>query len=135
MAIYEHRADGNYSDDKFWRKLGRFALKCGQELVEKALTLYYAAQRPEAPAWARRVIYGALAYFILPLDVVADFLPGGYVDDLGALAAALSIVAAYINDDVRQQARVTMGKWFGSKRVAGSDVDAVDEKRTEGADF
>ena len=119
MATIDHRDDGNYSEEKFWQKLKRFALACGREVVEKALLLYYAAERPETPKWAKRVIYGALAYFILPFDMVADFLPGGYVDDLGMLAAALGLVALYVNDDVKQQAEQTLTRWFGSNTLQG----------------
>lgn len=104
----------NYSDANFWRKLGRYARKAGLGVVERALYLYYAAQRPETPAWAKTIIYGALAYFIMPIDVIPDFIPiVGYSDDLGALAAALGLVSLYINDDVKQRSRQTLERWFG----------------------
>ncbi len=104
----------NYSEDGFWEKLKNFAVKAGSEIVEKALWLYYAAQDPATPAWAKTVIYGALGYFILPLDAIPDMLPGaGFSDDLGALAAAVATVAAYINDDVKAKAAKKMKDWFG----------------------
>ena len=75
-----------YSDKGFWSKVIAFARTAGREVVEKALWLYFAAQNPATPAWARSVIYGALGYFILPLDAIADFAPVvGYVDDLEAM--------------------------------------------------
>lgn len=103
-----------YTEANFWRKLGHYALKAGLGVVERALYLYYAAQRPETPAWAKTIIYGALAYFIMPIDVIPDFIPiVGYSDDLGALAAALGLVSLYINDEVKQRARQTLQRWFG----------------------
>ena len=48
-----------YSDSSFWDKLKHFALSAGKEVIEKALWLYYAAQRPETPKWAKTAIYGA----------------------------------------------------------------------------
>ena len=40
------------------------------------------------------MIYGALAYFVLPVDAVPDAIPvAGFTDDLGALAAALGTVS------------------------------------------
>jgi uncharacterized membrane protein YkvA (DUF1232 family) len=91
-----------YSDSSFWEKLKGFALKAGREVIEKALYLYYAAQRPETPAWAKTVIYGALAYFISPLDAIPDAIPlAGFSDDLGALAAAVAMVSLYITADVK----------------------------------
>jgi uncharacterized membrane protein YkvA (DUF1232 family) len=47
------------------------------------------------------VIYGALAYFIFPLDAVPDFVPmTGYTDGLGVLAAAVATTAAYITPEI-----------------------------------
>ncbi|MGL4476298.1 MAG: YkvA family protein, partial [Shewanella sp.] len=42
-------SQSEYSEQGFWQKLKMFALKAGQEVVEKALWLFYAAQRPDTP--------------------------------------------------------------------------------------
>lgn len=103
-----------YSDASFWEKITRFAKSAGREVVEKALWLFFAAQRPETPAWAKAVIYSALAYFISPVDAVPDITPlVGYSDDLGMLAAAISTLAVYITDDVKAQAAEKIRTWFG----------------------
>ena len=104
----------NFNDNGFWTKIAQGFSAAGREVIEKALWLYYAAQRPETPIWAKTVIFGALSYFLMPLDAIPDFLPGGYVDDLGALSMALGTVAVYINDDVKQQATTKLRTWFGS---------------------
>lgn len=107
-------SDTPYTEPGFWQKIKDFALQAGREVIEKALWLYYAAQRPDTPTWAKTVIYGALAYFISPLDAIPDVTPViGFVDDLGALAAAVATVSAYINDEVRQQASNKLADWFG----------------------
>ena len=103
-----------YSPDAFKSKLSGFARLAGRQVVEKALILYHTLQRPETPAAAKATIVGALAYFILPLDAVADFLPGvGYVDDLGALAAALVTVSGYVTEEVKRTARRQAAALFG----------------------
>ena len=103
-----------YSDSGFWKKLQRYALLAGREVVEKALLLYYAMQEEKAPAWAKATIAGALGYFIVPLDAIADLTPAvGYADDLGVLVLAVAAVAAYINDDVKRKAAEKMHTWFG----------------------
>lgn len=97
-----------------WRKFARQAGRAGRGVVEKALQLHYAARRPDTPAWARRTAYGALAYFILPLDAVPDFILGvGYTDDLAALTAAVATLSFYIDDNVRAKARERLRAWFG----------------------
>ena len=76
------------------------------------------------PAWAKAIIIGALAYFIMPLDAIPDAIPvAGYSDDLGALSAALAMVAMYITEDVKAQARSKMEEWFGKQNSDGGSGD------------
>lgn len=110
----EKNFESDYSDGNFWDKVKDFAIKAGKEVIEKALQLYYAAQNPETPAWAKGVIYGALGYFISPIDAIPDITPVvGYADDLGVLVAAASTVAMYINQDVKDKAKSKLKDWFG----------------------
>ena len=107
-----------YSESNFWDKLKKFAKVAGKEVIEKALFLYYAAKQPNTPLWAKTAMYGALAYFISPIDMLPDLTPLlGYTDDLSILAAALVTVASYITDEVKQQARDKMQTWFGSPEL------------------
>ena len=104
----------NFDDTSFWDKVKNFAKTAGQEVIEKALWLYYAAQQPETPMWAKAVIYSALTYFVLPVDAIPDPVPvAGYTDDLGALCAALATCAAYINNEVKALASAKLRDWFG----------------------
>ncbi|MEM6580402.1 MAG: YkvA family protein, partial [Pseudomonadota bacterium] len=103
-----------FTENRFWQKLRRYAATAGREVVEKALLLFYAAQEEQAPRWAKATIAGALGYFIVPIDAIADLTPGvGYADDLGVLVLAIAAVASYINDDVRDKADAKMRAWFG----------------------
>ena len=103
-----------YSDQGFRDKLKKYARIAGREVVEKALLLYYAMQEEKAPAWAKATIAGALGYFIVPLDAIADLTPAvGYADDLGVLVLAVAAVATYINDNVRDKTATRMRDWFG----------------------
>lgn len=114
MTEHNNAFQEAYSDESFWDKLFRYAKTAGKELVEKALWLYYAAQRPTTPVWAKGVIYGALGYFILPVDAITDIIPGiGYSDDLGIIAAAIGVVAMYMDDEVKAQATQKLRDWFG----------------------
>lgn len=106
----------SYSENGFRDKLNRFAKTAGRELVEKSLYLYYAAQRPETPAWAKATVYAALGYFIVPTDAIPDLTPLlGFGDDLGAITLALATIAAYVTPEVKQQAATKMRQWFGDE--------------------
>lgn len=103
-----------FSDDKFWDKVKGFAKFAGAKVLEPALKLYYSARDSDTPAWATTVVYGALGYFISPIDAVPDITPVvGYTDDLGILAAAVTAVAAHIKDEHVQKAKETLKQWFG----------------------
>ncbi|MDY0273213.1 MAG: YkvA family protein [Advenella sp.] len=94
-------------------KIARLAKQAGRPVIEKALFLFFAVHNPKTPAWAKRVIYGALAYLVLPVDAIPDLMPiAGFTDDLGIITAALATVSLYITADVKQQARQTLDKWF-----------------------
>jgi uncharacterized membrane protein YkvA (DUF1232 family) len=102
-----------FTDEQFWNKVRRFAKTAGKRVVETALQLYYAAESPATPAKAKGIIYGALAYFISPIDFIPDLIPGlGYTDDMTVLIAAIGIVAAHITPAVKQQAAKKVEEWF-----------------------
>lgn len=103
-------------DEKsFWEKLKKHARTAGRDVVEIALKLYYALQDKDTPIAAKTVIIGALIYFITPTDAVPDFLPSGYVDDLGALMGALWTVASHIKTEHEERARERLRRWFGEQ--------------------
>lgn len=104
-------------------RLKKLATRIGRPLIEKALYLYFALKNPKTPAWAKRVIYGALAYLVLPVDAIPDLLPGvGFTDDLSVITAALATVSLYINADVKAQAQEKVKKWFDTEKNSLTDV-------------
>ncbi len=57
----------------------------------------------------KAALVGALAYFVLPVDLIPDMLPViGYTDDAAMLAAAIKLVASHITPDHREAARRTL---------------------------
>jgi uncharacterized membrane protein YkvA (DUF1232 family) len=54
-----------------------------------------------------------LGYFICPVDAIPDAIPfGGYADDAGAIAVALSMVAAHIKPVHKEMAKNKADEWF-----------------------
>jgi uncharacterized membrane protein YkvA (DUF1232 family) len=83
-------------------------------LLYAALLMYYAYARTDTPAWAKRIVMGAFVYLISPIDAIPDLSPiVGYTDDLGVLTYGLVMIAAYINDEVREAAREKLHAWIG----------------------
>ncbi|MFC3227121.1 YkvA family protein [Marinibaculum pumilum] len=90
--------------DGFWRKLRRTAGHV--PFAEDAAAAFYSATDRATPLTVKATLFGALAYFVLPTDAVADFLPLiGYGDDLAVLLAATRAVGGSIRDSHRAAAR------------------------------
>ncbi len=91
----------------------------------KFIAWFYVLQKPDVPKRVKIIVIGALAYFIAPIDAIPDFVAGiGYTDDLGALMAALLQASLYVDDDVKDKARVKLAEWFGSD----IDTSFIDQK-------
>jgi uncharacterized membrane protein YkvA (DUF1232 family) len=88
----------------FWAKLKRVARHI--PFAEDIAAAYFCTLDPSTPSRVRLVLMGAIAYFVLPFDAVADFLPLlGFADDAAILAAAISQVAGAIKEEHREKAR------------------------------
>ncbi len=115
-----------FSENKLWNKISRFARKIGVKTVYAALLMFYAYKRKDTPGWAKKIVIGVLGYLISPIDFLPDLSPIiGYTDDLGILSFGLVAIAAFINDEVRDNARKQLGKWFPS--YESKDLEEVEK--------
>lgn len=88
----------------FWAKLKRVARQI--PFAEDIAAAYFCTLDPNTPSRVKLVLMGAIAYFVLPFDAVADFLPLlGFADDAAIIAAAISQVAGAITPEHRDKAR------------------------------
>ena len=93
----------------FWAKLKRFAGRV--PFVEDIVAAYYCALDPATPMRVRGMLLAALAYFILPFDLIPDMLPIlGFADDAALLTAVFGLVAAHITDTHRGAAARALDK-------------------------
>ncbi len=90
-------------NDHFWRKFRRV---CGQiPFAEDLAAAFYCAVDPLTPGRVKGVLIAALAYFVMPADMIPDFIAGfGFTDDATVLATAISIVAGHIKPQHRARA-------------------------------
>ena len=91
----------------FWRKLKRVAAQL--PFAEDLLAAYYCAFDRQTPRHVQASLLGAIAYFILPFDFVADVMPIlGFADDAAVLATAIRMVAGHITTEHREAARAAL---------------------------
>ena len=93
----------------FWAKAKRFAAQL--PFAEDLVTAYYCAFDDATPLQVKAALVGALAYFVLPSDLIPDLVPAlGFADDAAVLAGALRMVAAHIRPEHREAAREALAR-------------------------
>ncbi len=106
--------DKHFSDKGLLDKLQHYGKKLGFKGLHAVATLYTALKSPNMSKSNKLIIAGALGYFILPIDVVADILPFvGLTDDLFVVTTALTKVFLSIDDEMKQEADALLKKVFG----------------------
>jgi uncharacterized membrane protein YkvA (DUF1232 family) len=79
----------------FWPKIVRTAAKI--PFADQALSVWFAARDPLTPAAAKGMMFGALAYFVMPVDAIPDIFAGiGFTDDAAVFAALIATLGANI---------------------------------------
>ena len=96
----------------FWAKLRRNIRRI--PFLEEAIAAYYCAIDNRTPLQVKAVLFGALAYFVLPFDLLPDFIAVlGFTDDAAVLYAAIRTVMPHIRDDHRALARDAIDRLSG----------------------
>jgi uncharacterized membrane protein YkvA (DUF1232 family) len=96
----------------FWRKLGAVAARI--PFADEAVSAYYAARDPATPNRVKAVLLGALAYFVIPTDLVPDFIAGlGFTDDATVLLLAAQTVSGHIKPPHREKAKEKLAELRG----------------------
>jgi uncharacterized membrane protein YkvA (DUF1232 family) len=103
----------------FWHKarktLGRVPFS------EDAVAAFYCATDGATPLPIRATLFGALAYFVLPFDLIPDFIAGlGYTDDAAVLIAAITAASTHITASHRARARA----WLLKEQAAAANKAA-----------
>ncbi|EGU40303.1 hypothetical protein VIS19158_00890 [Vibrio scophthalmi LMG 19158] len=93
----------------FWRKVKGSAKKLGEEIAVTGIKSWLAMTDSQTSVRHKAILGGALAYFVLPVDMVPDVLAGvGFTDDMAAMTLAANSVGTAITDQHEQAAR---DKW------------------------
>jgi uncharacterized membrane protein YkvA (DUF1232 family) len=95
--------------EKFFPKLARVLARV--PLADELVAAYYAAFDRATPLKAKGILIGALAYFILPVDALPDFVLGlGFTDDMAVLLTAFNVARTHVTMEHRRRARETIDR-------------------------
>ena len=93
----------------FWQKLKATCRKI--PFIDDLTSVYYCAIDPSTPLQVKAILFGALGYFVVPFDVLPDFMPLlGFTDDAAVLYAAIRTVLPHIRPEHRVRAKEALDK-------------------------
>ncbi|MDR2916648.1 MAG: DUF1232 domain-containing protein [Tannerella sp.] len=96
--------ESHYNEKRFWKKIGHIAKKVEASVLHPILLLYYTLRDGNVSIKDKAYIIGALGYFIIPTDVIPDFIAGlGYTDDLAVMAILLKQVKDNITPQIENK--------------------------------
>ena len=104
MRLNERRVERG-----FWPKMRKVAAHI--PFASEALAVWYCARDDETPVAAKGLMFAALAYFVLPVDAIPDFIAGiGYTDDAAVFMAMLALVGKHVKPRHRAAARAAVAE-------------------------
>jgi uncharacterized membrane protein YkvA (DUF1232 family) len=93
----------------FWPKIKKSVSHL--PFAEDLLAAYYCAFDQTTPLKVKGTLLAALAYFIMPFDVIPDVILGlGFTDDMAVILTAISLVRNHVTQAHRDRAREALGK-------------------------
>ena len=97
----------HFEESRFFTKLGKTAGSLGEKALFSLFLLYYLLLDKSVPLTVRSVFMGALGYFILPADLVADFLPLiGFTDDIALISYVIANAVEHITPEIKEKAKL-----------------------------
>jgi uncharacterized membrane protein YkvA (DUF1232 family) len=94
---------------RFWDKVRKTLGKV--PFLEWAVAAFYSATDSATPRYVKVALFSALAYFIVPADLIPDFIVGaGYTDDAAVLFTLLQTFGPHITDKHLKRARSFLDK-------------------------
>lgn len=108
--IIDDRYQSSYSEDSLFSTLTEYANEMGKKAVSYALKLYYSLVSDNISIANKAIIIAALGYLIMPFDLLPDFLPGGFVDDISAMLAVIN--AINISPEINNKVKKELKKYF-----------------------
>lgn len=128
-----------YSENGFFEKLKKVGNKIGATVLYPVLLLYSALKSPETSAKDKLIITSTLGYFILPTDLIPDFIAGiGFGDDAAAMTACIAVVRKVLTKSVRDDTATRINNLFGSidqallDKFVDGGLDTVDNINNKG---
>lgn len=99
----QQRRNESRVEEGFWPKIRRHARRI--PFLEEAVAAWFCARDPNTPSHVKAMVLAALAYFVVPVDALPDFLPAlGFMDDASMFWAVWQMLSGHITEEHRRKA-------------------------------
>lgn len=104
----------SFNTEVLWTKLSDCSRKAGRAATRPVILLWYVMTSKATPRSDKLLIFSALSYFILPVDLIdAKRLPViGWMDEVVSLTVAYQKVCRHITPEMERKADALLDKWF-----------------------
>jgi uncharacterized membrane protein YkvA (DUF1232 family) len=100
----------------FWTKVRRTLGRV--PFLEQAVAAYFCATDAATPRHVKALLLAAIAYFVVPTDMIPDFITGiGFVDDASVLAGAINRVRRHLKPHHHERARQALAHLRGEQEA------------------
>ena len=103
-----------------WDKLKTYALQAGRVATKPILTFYYVMHQTETTTLEKALIYGAIAYIVIPSDLLPRRTLSilGILDDAAVIAYVYKKISNKITAEITNLVENTLDHWFGAEVIA-----------------
>lgn len=102
----------------FWPKLRKVAARI--PFARDAVAAWYCATDRETPTRVKGVLFAALAYFVMPADIIPDiFAVIGFSDDMAVLTAAFAMIRGHVRERHYEAADRALSDTIKAPKKAG----------------
>ena len=111
---------------ELWEKIKTYALKAGRVATKPILTFYYVMRDAETTTLEKALIYGAIAYIVIPSDLLPRRVLGllGILDDAAVIAYVYNKISKKITIEITNKVEETLD--MGGSQTAGGGRGATD---------
>ena len=104
----------NLDYNSLWNNIGKWSRKAGRAATRPVLLMWYVMRSKNTPRADKLAIFGAIAYLILPIDILdSKRLPViGWFDEVVSLAVLVHKMSKYITPEIEMQTDSQLDKWF-----------------------
>lgn len=104
----------NFNTEALWAKITEWSRKAGRAATRPVILLWYVMVSKETPRSDKLLIFSALSYLVLPVDLIdAKRLPIiGWMDEVVSLTVAYQKVCRHITPEMERKADSLLDRWF-----------------------